>query len=164
MSVYVVDSNFLIQAHRITYPLDVVESFWNLVSKLANNGTIVSIDKVKNEVYQNDDELKDWCEDNLPDTFFKNSVELMNEYGVVVSWTMGRINHYLPKAVDEFLDADEADAWLVAYGLKHACSIITHEVSDPYRRNKIKIPQPCIDLGVSYINTIELFRHLGEKF
>lgn len=47
MSVFVVDSNFFIQAHRHTYPLDVVRSYWDKVKDLAQDGTIISIDKVK---------------------------------------------------------------------------------------------------------------------
>lgn len=80
MSVYVVDSNLFIQAHRIICPLDIAISFWNKVALLAKNGQIVSIDKVKNELYQNDDELKNWCENNLPENFFKDSTELIPEY------------------------------------------------------------------------------------
>ena len=65
MSKYIVDSNFFIQAHRSIYPLDVVQSFWVKVNELSRNGTIVSIDKVKKEIYDNsshEDELKIWCE------------------------------------------------------------------------------------------------------
>jgi len=64
MSVYVVDSNFFIQAHRASYPLDVATSFWNKVIQLAEEGKIVSIDKVKNEIFKNEDDLKQWCEIN----------------------------------------------------------------------------------------------------
>ncbi len=69
MSVYVVDSNFFIQAHRVNYPLDVAFSFWNKVKQLADYGKIISIDKVKQEIYQNEDALKPWCVTNLPRFF-----------------------------------------------------------------------------------------------
>jgi hypothetical protein len=32
MSIYLVDSNFFIQAHRATYPLDIATGFWNKVT------------------------------------------------------------------------------------------------------------------------------------
>ena len=73
MRTFLVDSNFFIQAHRAIYPLDVAPSFWNKVKQLAANGNIISLDKVKNEIYQNEDDLKSWCENNLPDNFFQNS-------------------------------------------------------------------------------------------
>lgn len=72
MSKFIVDSNFFIQAHRSIYPLDVVQSFWTKIKSLADKGTILSIDKVKKEIYDNsshEDELKIWCEANLPDDF-----------------------------------------------------------------------------------------------
>lgn len=48
MGIYVIDSNFFIQAHRANYPLDIAFSFWNKVKQLAEDGKIISIDKVKN--------------------------------------------------------------------------------------------------------------------
>ena len=72
MTVFVVDANFFIQAHRSIYPLDVAHSFWNKVKELAQKGKLISIDKVKNEIYSNEDELKGWCEANLPGDFFKD--------------------------------------------------------------------------------------------
>jgi hypothetical protein len=70
MSVYVVDSNFFIEAHRASYPLDVALSFWAKVRQLANEGKIISIDKVKKELYDKNDALEAWCKANLPDDFF----------------------------------------------------------------------------------------------
>lgn len=40
MTVYVVDTNFFIQAHRSYYPLDVVPTFWRRVRDLAEEGKI----------------------------------------------------------------------------------------------------------------------------
>ena len=44
MSLYIVDSNFFIQAHRAYYPIDVIQSFWTKVKQLADEGKIKSID------------------------------------------------------------------------------------------------------------------------
>jgi hypothetical protein len=57
MGVYIVDSNFFIQAHRDTYPLDVAYSFWDKVKQLAATGKIISIDKVKDEIFDKNDAL-----------------------------------------------------------------------------------------------------------
>ena len=164
MEVYVVDSNFFIQAHRITYPLDVALSFWDKIRELAGLGLIISIDKVKNELYQNNDELKCWCEENLPIDFFKSSEESIEEYIQVVNWAMSKREHFLYRALDEFLDADEADAWIIAYSLKNNKIITTYEKSQPSRRNKIKIPEPCEYLNVSYVDTMDMFRQLNVQF
>jgi len=41
MAVYVVDSNFFIDAHRANYPLDIAFSFWKKIKELATAGTII---------------------------------------------------------------------------------------------------------------------------
>lgn len=166
MIVYVVDSNFFIEAHRVSYPLDVVSSFWNKVKQLADEGIIISIDKVKKEIYNNEDDLKQWCENNLPQDFFKDTAHVLIAYGQVAAWAISKSNHYLQNALAEFLDADEADAWIVAFALADSTHriIVTHEISEPNKRNKIKIPDACIANGIRYTNTIEMFRQLGERF
>ena len=166
MKEFVVDSNFFIEAHRTTYPLDVAHSFWNKVLQLANEKKIISIDKVKKEIYEHEDALKQWCIDNLPEDFFKDTAIAHNEYGQIVAWVSSKNNHYLPNALAEFLHADEADAHIVAYSLADVINrtVVTQETSEPNRRNKIKIPEPCDALKVQYCNTIEMFRRLGETF
>lgn len=166
MVIFVVDSNFFIQAHRATYPLDIAKGFWSRVKYLAANGKIISIDKVKNELYDKNDDLETWCKENLPEDFFKDSSEIIYEYSQVSAWAISRSNHYKATAISEFLDADEADAFLIAYCLadtKNRC-IVTHEVSAPLKTNRIKIPDCSIALGVKYVTTIDMFRELGETF
>ncbi len=166
MLVYVLDSNFFIQAHRFHYPIDVAAGFWNKVRQLAEQGRIISIDKVKKELYDKNDALEDWCRNNLPDDFFKDTSILMPVYAQVTAWAMSRSGHYLPNALNEFLDADEADAFLVAYCLPEITNriLVTQEVSEPNRKNKVKIPDACIALNISFVNTIEMFRQLEETF
>lgn len=66
--------------------------------------------------------------------------------------------------MEEFLDADEADAWIIAYALKNDIIITTHEKSQPDSRKKIKIPEPCNALGVTFVDTIEMLRRLKVQF
>lgn len=166
MKTYVVDSNFFIQAHRATYPLDVATSFWLKVKELAESGRIISIDKVKKELFDKNDDLEEWCVNNLPTNFFKDSASALSEYGQISSWAISKSSHYLPNAVNEFLDAEEADAFLVAFVMSDLSNrvLVTQEVSQPNRRNKIKMPEPCGHFGVKYVNTIDMLRELGITF
>jgi hypothetical protein len=166
MSVYIVDTNFFIQAHRETYPLDVAYSFWNKVKELAIDGKIVSIDKVKDEIYDKNDALEHWCRYNLPENFFKDTSDVLNDYQRVVGWAVSKSSHYSQNALNEFLAADEADAFLVAYALKDNAyrTLVTQEVSKPEQKNKIKIPEPCLFFNVRFIRAIDVFRELGETF
>ena len=166
MKVYVVDSNFFINAHRAYYPLDVAHSFWNKVKELAEKGSIISIDKVKNEIFDRNDDFEAWCSANLPEDFFKSTDSVILEYSQVSNWAVSHSSHYLPNALNEFLDADEADAFLVAFSLADHSNriIVTQEVSQPQRRNKIKIPEPCNHFNVRYMPTMDMLRDLGETF
>ncbi len=166
MSVYVVDTNFFIQAHRAYYPLDVASSFWNKVKQLADDGEIISIDKVKQEIYKNNDALKNWCKENLPKEFFKDTSEIMDVYSKVAAWAASKADHYLPNALAEFLDVEEADAFIVAFTLaeKDIRTLVTQEVSEPYRKSKVKIPDVCNSFNVKYVNSMDMFRLLGKTF
>ncbi len=168
MDVFILDANFFIQAHRINYPLDVATGFWTKVKELSESGKIISIDKVKNAIFENEDALTDWIKTNLSDNFFvsTNTGAVLTNYTNVARWAESRNTHYLPQAISEFLDADNADAWLVAYALSDAAHnyIITQEISEPNKKSKIKIPDVCNHFGIKYANTIELFRKLGATF
>ncbi|HTN21183.1 MAG TPA: DUF4411 family protein [Pelobium sp.] len=161
---FLVDSNFFIQAHRMHYPIDVVPGFWMKIKELATKGVILSIDKVRDELLLNKDDLSIWCEENLDKVFFKNTDEVINEYIRVTTWANSKKNHYKTTALNEFLEASEADAWLVACALKDTCKIVTHEVSQPDGKKKIKIPDAAQPFNIACVNTIEMFRLLGEQF
>ena len=150
----------------MSYPLDVASGFWNKVKQLADDGKIISIDKVKKEIYEQKDALQQWCEDNLPKTFFKETTQILTEYKQVTGWAISKSNHYLPNALAEFLHADEADAWLVAYVLADNSNriVVTYEKSEPARRNKVKIPDACLANDIQFYNIIDMFRRLGERF
>jgi hypothetical protein len=161
--VYVVDTNFFIQAHRVTYPLDVVPSFWNKVKELAVKGKIISIDKVKNEIFNNDDELKEWCENNLPTEFWKDSTKYPLEYSRIAVWGASQTHRFTLNAIQEFLDAEEADAFLITFTMSDLSNrkVVTYERSSP-KKNKIKIPDVCTAFGIMYVDPITMFRELSE--
>lgn len=166
MGVYVVDSNFFIQAHRFYYPLDVVPSFWIKVKDLAAAGKIISIDKVKKEIYDHQDDLKKWCENNLPEDFFKSTDDLAISYGKVATWANSRSTQYSATALAEFLGTEEADAWLVAFALADHDNrtLVTYEKSQPDIKRKVKIPEACVPFNIKFVDTIEMLRALGERF
>ncbi len=165
MGVYVIDSNFLIQAHRVSYPLDIAVSFWNKVKLLAAAGKIISIDKVKREIFGKNDALEAWCIENLPNDFFKDTTSVMQSYNTVVTWALDT-PRYSQAALNEFLSADEADAFIVAFALDNLGNrvVVTQEKSRPEMKRKVKIPEACDAVGIRYVDTIEMLRELGETF
>lgn len=164
MTPYLLDTNFFIQSHRTGNPLDVAESFWKKVKALAESKKIASIDKVKKEIYDSEDELKAWCAANLANDFFRDSSSVLNSYSQIAAWAVSKSAQYKPQALNIFLDADEADAWLVAYAFEQKLKVVTNEVSAPYSKNSIKIPDVCIAFGVPFLNPMEMFREMGERY
>lgn len=167
MNKYILDSNFFIQAHRSIYPLDVVQSFWLKIKSLSQAGIITSIDKVKKEIFDNsshEDELKLWCDSNLSNEFFINTDTVLENYISIVNWTNSMSHHYTSNAIQEFLETDLADPWLIAFAMSNNWTIVTYEKSQPERKNRIKIPEVCNHFNIRYINTIQMFRELKESF
>ena len=168
MSLFVADSNFFIEAHRVSYPLDVATGFWSKVKALADRGALMSIDKVRDELYGRRDDLENWMRANLPSTFFQDTspANVMSQYAQVAKWANSRSSHYTAQALNEFLSSNEADAYLVAFILSSPADqiLVTHEKSDPARKNKIKIPEACVALGAGYCKPMDMFRQLGETF
>jgi hypothetical protein len=160
MPKYLLDSNFFISAHRSYYPFDVVPSFWERVKELASDGIIASIDKVHHEIVHGNDKLKEWISFNLEKSFFADSSAFIMEYTRVAQWANSMSDHYKPGALNEFLQAEEADAWLVAGAMQQGTTIVTNEVSKPEMKVRIAIPEPCTHFNVSFCNTIEMFREL----
>jgi len=158
---YIVDSNFFIEAHRVTYPLDVMPAYWTRIADLAKQGKIISIDKVKAELDKHDDELKAWCNNVLPDNFFFNSTTCIEAYRQTVRWAVSKSDQYRPDALAVFLAAERADAWIVAYALQNNMTVVTQEVSAPDSKKNIKLPDACIAMEVPSLNTIGMLRAIG---
>lgn len=165
MPEYVLDSNFFIQSHRFSNPLDISLSFWSKIEKLAHSGPIISIDKVREEIYSSEDELTEWCKNHLPDDFFKDSVSLVDEYAQVASWAATH-EQYNSGAKEDFLSVNNADAFLVTYGLGDPSNrvIVTQEKSAPDSKKRILLPDACNHFGIRNINMLALFRELGITF
>lgn len=158
---FLLDSNFFIEAHRTNYPFDVVPSFWLKVKALAEEGKIISIDKVQKELLRNNDELSQWCNDHLPIDFFKDTTATVLNYAVLTGWVYSKSDQYSQVAITEFLDVDEADAWLIAYAMTYGNHIVTHETSNPNSKKRVMLPDAAYPHNVACLKTIDLFRSLG---
>ncbi len=162
MPPYLLDANFFIEAHRKSYPMDVFLSFWEKIKAMAIAGQVGSIDKVKNELFRNEDALKYWCEQNLSDDFFQGSTPAMAEYAHIVNWAYSKHdNPYSQSALDIFMDADEADAFLAAFAKKHGLVLVTNEVSAPDSRRNVKLPDACNAINVRWVSPVQMFREQG---
>ncbi|GIV56945.1 MAG: twitching motility protein PilT [Candidatus Kapaibacterium sp.] len=160
---YVLDTSVFIQAFRSYYHFDIAPGFWQALAKHAGAGTLLSIDRVKKEIENGKDELAKWTENHFHGSF-ENTADnqVLADYQRVIQWVMGQ-GQYTPAAKAEFADADNADAWIVAYALARGCVVVTQEVAAPQAKRIIKIPDVCRAFSVPCIDTFEMMRKLGIK-
>jgi hypothetical protein len=59
--VYLLDANSFIQPAKEYYQFDLAPSFWKALCVHAENGRVVSIDKVKAEIERGKDNLTEWA-------------------------------------------------------------------------------------------------------
>jgi len=167
-ALFLLDANVFIQSHQYNYPLDVATTFWNKLKMLAHNQIFISIDKVKEEVYRKEDTIKEWCLENISEDLFcaTETPEILASYGKVINWANSMSSHYTSKAIEEFSEYKNADAWLIAFALeaKGSLTIVTYEKSAPQARSKIKIPDACGKFGIKSTDIVDAFRKLGETF
>lgn len=160
--IYLIDSSCFMTASRVSNPIDIALSFWNKLAELAQNHTFYSIDKVKDEITLNDDELSKWCVANLPDDFFisTETVEVYQKYAELVNWAQNK--GIKQTGVDKFIDDTKADIYFVAFASlsPSTYTVVTEETSAINSKKDIKLPDACSAFGVRAINLMSMLREL----
>ena len=160
--IYLIDSSCFMTASRVSNPIDIALSFWNKLAELAQNHTFYSIDKVKDEITLNDDELSKWCVANLPDDFFisTETVEVYQKYAELVNWAQNK--SIKQTGVDKFIDDTKADIYFVAFASlsPSAYTVVTEETSAINSKKDIKLPDACSAFGVRAINLVVLLKSM----
>lgn len=153
---YLLDTNIFIRCKN-DMPMDIFQGLWQRIVDLAQNGQIFSSVKVKEEIDKGNDELVQWCNDNLPKGFFL-PFDSHAEYASLMTWANGSAV-FSAAAKQEF--ATVADAFLVATAAAHNMKVVTFETSDPACKKRVKIPDACIALGVEYCSLNDVLHELG---
>ena len=151
---YLLDANVFIQAKNLHYGLDFCPAFWEWLIAANANRLVFSIEKVGDELDAIADELSQWADARGPGFFLKPDTALLPALARVSTWATGQA--YEPAAVNTFLQV--ADFYLVAHALAHGHTVVTHEVASASTK-KLKIPNPCIGLGIKCMTLFEMLRH-----
>lgn len=158
---YVLDSSVFIEASRRYYSFDIAPGFWQAL--IAHTGSVLSIDRVRNEISQAKDDLSQWANNDFHHSFQSTSdAAVVKAYANIIQWAQQQ-SQYTNAAKAEFAEADNADAWIVAYALATGCVVVTQEVAAPEAKSKIKIPDVCRAFNVPCIDTFEMMRRLGIR-
>jgi Domain of unknown function (DUF4411) len=160
---YVLDSNVFIESAKRYYAFDIAPAFWQALIHHARQGRIQSIDRVRDEIDRGNDELKTWAKDNFQPWFSStDQPDILQAYAEAVTWVNNQSN--LTRAAKaEFAQADNADAWVIAFGKAKRYVVVTDEQYDPKIRKRVKIPNVCRAFKIPYLSTFELLRELGVR-
>lgn len=140
---YLLDANVFIAAKNLHYGLDFCPAFWEWLVAENAAGNVFSIEKVEDEVIGLDDELSDWASERGTEFFLRPDAGVFPSLSAVSNWVTSQ--SYEPAAVNTFLQV--ADYYLVAHAHSGRHTVVTHEKPSGSNK-KIKIPEPCIGLGV----------------
>jgi len=162
---YLLDANVFIEAKKRYYGFSICPGFWEALVWHHGDGSVWSIDRVKDEIAGFSDDLSDWVRDEVPNAAFcsTNTPEVMQYYGDVIRWAMAD-PQYNQGAKAEFAKAKVADAWLVAYAAANGMTLVTHETFDEHIKRRVKIPNACRQFGVPYIDTFDMLAALSCEF
>lgn len=158
---YVIDSSALINAARTYYAFDLAPKFWSLLESQFENGNLLSIDRVQDELLAGDDALSKWTRKNS--SMFKTSKDqaIATSYGQLQRWAHQQ-SQYTTAALSEFAIEKNADPWLVAWSNVHKDVLVTFESQTSLAvQKRIPIPNACRAFGVEFCDLFEMMRKLG---
>lgn len=163
--VWLLDADVFIAAKNRYYAFNICPGFWKSLVHFHRNGTLHSIDKVRNELLtgRTTEDLFRWVRDDLPRDFFldTNAEDVIAAYADIMLWTH-RNPQYYDRAKAKF--ATEADGWLVAYAVARNALVVTNEQSRPESRNRILLPDVCDRFGIRCEDTFSMLRHFNIRF
>lgn len=144
---YTIDSCSLIQLRRV-YAYDVFPVVWDKLGDLADQGIVISVEDVYEELKVQDDVVFDWATQH-PHMFLPLD-------GIIQIKASQVLDTY-PNLIDLKKKKSGADPFVIAAALVYSCAVVTEE--DLSRSPKLsKIPDVCKAYGIKCINLLELLR------
>lgn len=154
---YLVDANVLIEAKNRYYAFDIAPGFWEWLDRAHAETLACSIDAVRRELLEGDDELAHWA--RAHNGFFRPIDQATTRhFSDLSSWATSR--GFTPAALAAFT-GNNADYLLVAYAREHGHVVVTHERSQPNARSRVLIPDACTAMGVTTTDTFQMLRQSG---
>ena len=156
---YLIDANVLIEAKNRYYAFDIAPGFWAWLDQAHRQSMACSIDAVRDELFDGNDELADWAQANA--AFFRTIDQgTTQHFGDLTAWATSR--SFTPAALAEFTGTN-ADYLLVAYAREHQHTVVTHERSQPNARARVLIPDACLAMDVDTTDTFQMLRQTGAR-
>ncbi len=157
---YLIDSSAFIQAKNHFYRFSFCPGFWDWVAAHHNEGKLLSVTKVAEELAEGHDELAEWVNSAPSGFFVPPTPQVVTTQGVVSRWVQAQANYTDPEKA-RFLD--RADPWLISEAIENRHEIITFEHLVPANSSKIKIPNVAMNFGVNCANLYDVLEASGAK-
>jgi hypothetical protein len=161
---YCLDANTFIEAKNRYYGFEFCPAFWDWLDREAENGKLICIDVIYNELLEEKDELSLWLRERKEGPLIRKADDVGTQslYREIVNYVNRRRDHYQDAAIVEFLSG--ADPWLIAYAGAHGHIVVTQEVPAPESRRSIKIPDICNQFSIDWCSTFDLLKEMKARF
>lgn len=159
MKTYCLDANVLIQAWQKYYSPKFCPGYWDLLNDLGSQRKIFIAEEVYNEITRTEDDLCNWLKNS------KIPVHNIDEY---VAKCLQKIYAKDPSHID-LVDSTKgrslADPWIIAHAMKVGATVVTKEEKvTALNSRRIKIPNVCDNMGISWINDFDFISELNIQF
>jgi predicted nucleic acid-binding protein len=156
---YCLDANILIQAWQKYYSPKFCPDYWKVLDNLGKQGKIFLPQNVYEEITRTDDDLSQWLkESNIP--VRKISEPVTKSLKDIYSHTPAHVG-----LVDNTRGRSLADPWVIAHAIHEKAIVVTKEEKvTALNSSKIKIPNVCDNMGVTWINDFQFIQELNICF
>ena len=165
---FLLDSNILIEPHRLYYPFDFAKGFWDQMEQKITDESVYVLDVVEAEIKRNEDELAKWLKeiDHFKSVSVKQ-IEIIDNYRKVLDYIQNS-GYYHEQALRKWAQGEVADSWLIAAAITMDATIITMEkassnLSTKNKSKNAKIPNVAEAFDIQCYDLFYFMRQTGFR-
>ena len=156
---YCLDANVLIQAWQKYYSPKICPDYWELLDYLGTQDIVFMPEMVYDEIVRTDDDLSNWLKTS------KIPIKKIDEQVTKCLKDIYSADPNHKFLVDNTKARSLADPWVIAHALRENAAVVTKEEKvTALNSTRIKIPNVCDKMNVSWMNDFQLIEELGIKF
>lgn len=164
---FLIDSNSIITPYNSYYSFDISIKFWEQLKAKINDGSIIILDLVKDEILKGEDDLSNWFNNlGISTCISHKEPNIISKYAEILQFIQQN-SCYKESALKEWAQEHIADAWLIATASVYNYTLITFERKqnvNPIKPSKMaKIPNIAENFNVNVNNLYYMMRELGIK-
>ena len=164
---FLIDSNSIITPFNSYYSFDISVKFWEQLKTKINDGSIIILDLVRDEILKGEDDLSNWFNNlEISTCISHKEQDIIAKYAEILQFIQQNPS-YQESALREWAQEHIADAWLIATASVYNYTLITFERRqnvNPMNPSKMaKIPNIAELFNVNVNNLFYMMRKLDIK-